>query len=249
MNMYNNEHNPPALNIPTSIAWMLGVLVLVHLLVGDLDPPTTAHIRLGLAFIPARYGENGYLIPYNNIAYYTSPLTYMLLHGDWMHLIMNSFWLLAFGSAVAMRIGGWKMLLFTAVCGVAGALTHLFMYPGSMTPVIGASAGISGQAAAGIRIMFGSHNQLGYSDLERKHPVAFAPIASLWETACNSGAWTFIVVYMVINILFGLGVFSFDMGASPIAWEAHIGGFLAGLLLINLFTMNFGPKPGERRNG
>ena len=65
-------------------------------------------------------------------------------------------WMAAFGSPVAQRLGDWRFLSFSALCGIAGALTHLAFHFGEMTPVVGASAAISGQMAAAMRFVFGA---------------------------------------------------------------------------------------------
>ena len=84
----------------------------------------------------------------------TVPLvSHMFLHGGFLHLTVNCLWFLAFGPIVARRYGTAMFLLFFFVCGVAGALTYLAFNWGSPEPVIGASGGISGLMAAGIRML------------------------------------------------------------------------------------------------
>ena len=80
-------------------------------------------------------------------------LSYMALPHDWTHLVINSFWLLAFGLVVARRLGSVLFLLFFSLCGVAGALLYLGLNWGSPIPVVGASGAISGLMAAALRMV------------------------------------------------------------------------------------------------
>ena len=78
----------------------------------------------------------------------------MVVHAGWVHLVVNVLWMLAFGSAVARRVGDRKFVVFSVMCGVAGAVTHLVCHFGEMAPVVGASAAISGQMAGALRFIF-----------------------------------------------------------------------------------------------
>jgi membrane associated rhomboid family serine protease len=143
---------------------------------------------------------------------------------------------LPFGSAVARRFGALRFLLFFAVTAAAGAFAHLLAYAGQNAPVIGASAAISGTMAGAMRFAF-----------QRGGPLSFwrtggdadfrVPAASLAETLRHPAVLVFLVVWMGINLLFGLislpisGIGSGEV----VAWQAHIGGFLAGLLLFSWF--------------
>src|SRR5262245_66407581 len=78
----------------------------------------------------------------------------MIVHAGWVHLVVNILWMLAFGSALARRMSGLAFIAFSVLCGIAGAFTHLLFHFGDMTPVIGASAAISGQMAGALRFFF-----------------------------------------------------------------------------------------------
>ena len=80
-------------------------------------------------------------------------VSYMFLHANWTHVIANSIWLLPFGSVVARRYGTWLFVAFFLVCGIAGAAVHLACNWGSMAPVIGASAAVSGLMGAAFRML------------------------------------------------------------------------------------------------
>lgn len=171
-------------------------------------------------------------------------LTYAFLHGGWAHLLLNSLWLLAFGSAVARRFGPWRFHLLMALAALAGAGAHFAVYPYAFMPVVGASASVSGAMGAAIRFAFQPGAPLGgfgISDNPHAYRMPALPLSRVFTNARTLG---FLVMWFAVNLLFGIGAPFFGFSESPIAWEAHIGGFLAGMLL-------FGPldpvASGKRR--
>ncbi|HEX5666778.1 MAG TPA: rhomboid family intramembrane serine protease, partial [Hyphomicrobium sp.] len=88
-------------------------------------------------------------------------LTYAMLHGSWAHLLLNSIWLMAFGSAVARRFGSVRFVAFMALTAIGGALGHLVTHTDDVIPMIGASAAVSGCMAAALRFAFQAGAPLG----------------------------------------------------------------------------------------
>jgi membrane associated rhomboid family serine protease len=151
-----------------------------------------------------------------------------------MHLIVNSVWLLPFGSAVARRFGAIRFLAFFAVTAAAGAALHLATHAGEQYPMIGASAAISGTMAAAMRFAFQRGGPLGL--MGRADENAYrVPAIPLRDVLFDARVVLFLVVWFGINLLFGVGSLSMTGGEQPVAWQAHIGGFLAGLLLFSWF--------------
>ena len=230
----------PALNIPPVVVAVLAVLVLVHALrVFILTPDQNNDVLWVFAFDPVRYATGilpAEALPGGRGAQVWTFATYALLHASWLHLGVNAIWFLPFGSAMARRFGALRFLLFFVVTAAAGAFAHLLAYAGQNAPVIGASAAISGTMAGAMRFAF-----------QRGGPLSFwrtggdadfrVPAASLAETLRHPAVLVFLVVWMGINLLFGLislpisGIGSGEV----VAWQAHIGGFLAGLLLFSWF--------------
>ncbi|MBV1706245.1 MAG: rhomboid family intramembrane serine protease [Hyphomicrobiales bacterium] len=154
-------------------------------------------------------------------------LTYAFLHGSWLHVGSNCLWLLVFGAPVARRFGAARFLLLLAVTAIAGASMHYAFNATSIAPVIGASAAVAGAMGAAVRFVFqpgGLSPQSGY-----------VPALSLGEVMRSSSALSFLVVWFVVNLVTGVGSGALAISSGPIAWQAHIGGLLAGLLLFNLF--------------
>lgn len=233
------QYHPPAFNIPTAIVATAGAFIGLHLLRVSLPDQESLSMLLALAFIPARYAGGIPGLPGGEWSAVTSFVTYMFVHGDWTHLTVNTIWMLAFGSAVAKRVGNLRFVLFSALCGIVGALTHLAIHFGEPVPVVGASAAISGQMAGAVRFMFGA----GRAIVALPSNLEAVPLAGIGETLANPRFLLFLGVWVMLNILFGLGGMQIDGAGGSIAWEAHIGGFLCGLFAFGLFDR------GATRNG
>jgi membrane associated rhomboid family serine protease len=232
----------PLFNVPTVIVALLAVLTLVHgvrewLLTEDQD----LQFLYTFAFIPARYDASivlGGVLPGGFGAEIWTFVTYALLHGSWTHLGVNGVWLLAFGSPVARRFGTARFLAFFVVTAAAGAGMHLLTNAGSQAPMIGASASISGAMAAAIRFVFQRGGPLGFmrgADEESYRVPALPLIGVLSDVR----VLIFLAAWFGINLLFGLISVPFAGNNEVVAWQAHIGGFLAGLILFSWFD----PKP------
>lgn len=222
----------PILNVPRAVTLAAALMIAVQIVMSLLPFDTGVRVFLTLAMIPARYTGHVGEIPGGYIAAVTSFVTYMIVHGGWLHLLVNMLWMLAFGTAVARRVPETSFFAFSILCGIAGALTHLVLHWGAMAPMVGASAAISGQMAAALRFIFfarsGPHGQIPN--------FATVPLASLNETLRSPKVMGFIVFWLVLNTYFGMTSMSFGTGPdSEIAWEAHIGGFVCGLLIFGFF--------------
>jgi membrane associated rhomboid family serine protease len=218
----------PIFNVPKGVLTASAILVAVQLALGFLPDDTALYVVRLLAFIPARYSGAAAELPGGYIACVTSFVTYMIVHAGWVHLMVNLAWMVAFGSGVERRIGETKFFTFSILCGIAGALTHLVLHFGELAPVVGASAAISGQMAAALRVVFGerSGGRLDY---------AHSALPSLGQSLTDPRMILIIVMWAGLNLIFGLGAVTMGGVEGEIAWEAHVGGFLFGLLFYGFF--------------
>ncbi|MBV9558640.1 MAG: rhomboid family intramembrane serine protease [Pseudolabrys sp.] len=229
----------PIFNIPGVIVALLGVLLVVHVVrLFVLSERQDIQVLLLFAFIPARYDSTAAILgdqwPGGVGSEIWTFVTYSFLHVDWMHLIVNSLWLLPFGSAVARRFGAARFVLFFAVTSAAGALAQLAAHSGGRFVMIGASAAISGMMAAAMRFAFQGGGPLGFWR-ESEDQAYYVPALPLSGVLRDPRIIGFVVVWFGVNLLFGLGSVSLGNGDQPIAWQAHVGGFVAGLLLFGFF--------------
>lgn len=221
------SQDQPVFNGPRVVLAVLVVLAAVHVarsLIGDADDEW---VILANAFIPARYA--GRILPGGDIAKATSFFTHIALHGDLTHLLMNCGWLLAFGTIVERRITAPSFLALLAVTGAAGAALFLACNWALAQPMVGASGAISGLMGAAVRFIF-----LPEGFDQASGGAARTRCMTLAEVLRDSRARLMIISWVVINLLFGLLLGQF-FTAGGIAWEAHLGGFFAGLLLFAWF--------------
>ena len=212
--------------------------------------------QLALAFIPARYRANPPACVWTSAGVFEDPpgaaawsfITHQLVHADWAHLAINCAWLLAFGGAIASRVGMARFALLGFASGIAGALLFLAFRWGEPTPMAGASGAVSGLMGAAFRFFF-SAMDLGGLHRFREAPW-LVPRLSLLETLKDRRIQMTIGFFVVINFVTALGA-HYITSAGGIAWEAHLGGFFFGLLAFALFDpppprlAHLEPEPGE----
>jgi membrane associated rhomboid family serine protease len=225
----------PVLTLPGALTVYIALLAVIHLRV--LLPPDLENWTIEVfGFIPKRYESTLLAIqfPGGDGAKVWSFVTYSLLHANLSHIGFNVLWLLPFGSALARRFGATRFFIFMAVTAAAGALAHLVTHEHAIAPMIGASASVSGTMAAALRFAFvqGSFLSFRRGDAEA---AAKVPALSLMRALRNTRVLAFLAVWFGINIVFGMGSIAIGADGSSVAWQAHIGGFVAGLLLFSLF--------------
>ena len=256
--MLDQRARQPMFNVPTVIVVLVAVFLLVFYLQSQMDETAQMEFVRRFAFVPARISnwldpnwfsslsldadtqslagfflDDGALMPW-------TWLTYAFLHGSWTHVLLNSLWLMSFGAAVARRFNTIRFLVFCAVTAFAGVAMHFCVHPKEFEPVIGASAIVSGCMGAAMRFAFMPGAPLGESNglvFMSRDAAYHLPAPPMRDVLANSRAMTFFIVWFVLNLVIGLGSTLFGLSDSPIAWEAHIGGFLAGFLLFPLFDV------------
>jgi membrane associated rhomboid family serine protease len=219
----------PVFNLPPVVLAVIGICAVVYLLQQYvLDETQQLTLLYDGAFIPVlytgRYGYDWFL--------FTRPFTYAFMHGGLAHIAINMVWLAAFGSPLANRLGGVRFAVFYAVTGLASVVLFWALHPYGEVPLVGASGAISGMMGAAARYGFRIDRSSG--------KAAFAgeplPIAAVLR---SRGVMTFLGVWMVINLATGLLGFAPGIDGQ-IAWEAHIGGFVAGFFGLRFFDR---PQP------
>ncbi len=248
----------PVFNAPAVVVATIAVLVVIHVVRLFLPDDINLILVLDLAFVPARLsvaldpdrmavilteasdtfaGLNAdeklefarYVIGDGDAKIWTL-ITHALLHGSWLHLVFNSLWLLAFGSPVARRFGTGRFLAFFVICAVAGAGAHYITHADDIVPMIGASGAISGLMAAATRFAF--RRNLPFAVMRTDPTVADrGPAMSVREIARDRRVMMFVLIWFGTNLLFGLASTPLGLTDGTIAWEAHVGGFIAGFLL------------------
>jgi membrane associated rhomboid family serine protease len=236
---FGPKPSEPIFNVPAVVIATVAVLVGVHLFrMFVLSGSQNEQFVLTFAFIPARYFADGLggSLPGGFGADLWTFFTYAFLHADLLHIGLNLAWLIPFGTALARRFGAWRYVAFMLVTAAAGALAHLASYSDAEVPMIGASAAISGAMAASMRFVFQKHGPLEtWRDGPRNGEAYRVPAIPLLATFRDPRLLLFLAAWMGFNALFGLGAVSFGEEGQQLAWQAHIGGFVAGLVLFGAF--------------
>jgi membrane associated rhomboid family serine protease len=218
--------------VPGVVVALLGLFLAVHVLRSLLPEEQSAYLTALLAFVPARLTGVADDLPGGAAAAYTQFITHLFVHGDLTHLLINSAWLLAFGSPVARRMDAVRFLAFFLLCGIAGALFYTAVTASALSMMVGASGAISGLMGGAFRFLFQA--------LRDGDPGALAgengapPAMSLIVAATDRRVLLAVAGWTVLNIVFAWGASGLVEGAS-IAWEAHLGGFFMGFLTFGLF--------------
>ena len=231
------ERREPIFNVPPVVIATVVALILVHAVrVLLLSEAQDDQFVLAFGFIPARYDGSLAVggFPGGLGADIWTFFTYAFIHASLLHIGLNLAWLLPFGTALARRFGAWRYVVFMALASAAAALAYLLSRPPEpMAPMIGASGAISGAMAAAMRFVFQRGGPLGVWGEGDAYRV---PARSLMATLTDVRFLMFLAVWLGLNALFGLGTISIGgEDGQEVAWQAHIGGFFAGLILFNVF--------------
>ncbi|MBI2330688.1 MAG: rhomboid family intramembrane serine protease [Chloroflexi bacterium] len=148
--------------------------------------------------------------------------TSMFLHGGWLHILGNMWTLVIFGDNIEDRMGHGNYLVFYLLSGTAAALMQTFLIPGSQTPMIGASGAIAGVLGAYI-ILF-----------PRARIASLVPILFIF-TLIEIPAVIYLGIWFVLQLFSGWSALQ-GAAAGGIAWWAHVGGFVFGVIAVHLFT-------------
>ncbi|WP_417308690.1 rhomboid family intramembrane serine protease [Devosia sp.] len=223
----------PAILLPLVITILLGVLFVVQLVQAFvLNGAAAETLIVWFAFIPVRVLDESSL-PGGLLPLVWTPFTHALLHAGWEHFLLNAAWLAIFGTPVARRYGvGPTLILFFGGAAV-GALAFAVTTLPEVAVLVGASGGIAALTGAACRFIFQPVLFTTHPDTGERIALG-RRMATLDELSRDRRARFFIIIWVVLNaavpflpLLFGQTI--------GIAWQAHLGGFLAGLFVTPLF--------------
>ena len=205
--------------VVTALIILLNVLVFIYML--TLDPYTQNHFIAQYALTPSRL-------------HLSAIVTSMFLHGGWMHLIGNMWFLWVYGDNVEDVLGHGKYLAFYLLCGVAAALTQYAVSPDSHVPTLGASGAIAG--AMGAYLIKFPHSRI----------LTLIPIFFFFTTI-EIPAVLILLYWFALQFFSGIGSVGYSqVSQGGVAWFAHIGGFISGMVLI--MTMGTRERYSRRRD-
>ena len=198
------------------VTWLLIILnVLVFIYESRMQPAAVENFLRAWGLVPAQ------LVAQPGTEWITI-LTSMFLHGGWFHILSNMWVLFIFGDNVEERMGGGRYLVFYLLSGVAAALLQVFLLRGSSEPMIGASGAIAGVLGAYL-ILF-PHARV----------ASLVPILFIF-TVIQVPATLFLLFWFISQLFSGWLTLGGASG-SGVAWWAHVGGFIFGVLAVYVFA-------------
>ncbi len=220
----------PRYSAPFITVGLIAVNCLVFIYQVTLDPYTLEHFIYHNGVVPLRFA--GFIA--GNLpaeAAVPSLVTSMFLHGGLLHLVGNMWFLWIFGDNLEDQLGHFRYLLFYLACGLAGGFAHIFLNVRSIVPSVGASGAIAG-VMGGYLLLFPGARVL-----------TLVPFFLIF--AVEIPAVVILLYWFVIQIFSGFASLAATTAQTEggIAWFAHIGGFLAGIVLVKMM----GRRPRVRR--
>jgi membrane associated rhomboid family serine protease len=223
---------------PPRVTWALiaanAVIYVFGFLLGD-EAQSAIVGRFGL--VPALFSTGAVLVPESAggaLPFLLTPLTSMFVHGGIGHVVSNMWFLYIFGDNVEDALGHGRFLLFYVLAGLGAACAQILVDPASALPMIGASGAVSGVLAAYLVLY------------PRARILVLVPIFVLvsffeWPAYIVVGEWFF------VQVVAGLFSLTEAQPQGGVAWFAHIGGFLVGLLLVRLLKPDEDIEPARIR--
>lgn len=191
---------------------------------------------MSAAFVPARLWEGQALSPGAVPEALSSALLSMFLHGGWGHFLGNMLFLWVFGDNVEDRLGHVRYLIFYLLAGYVATFAHFWFSPFSTVPAIGASGAISGVLGA-------------YLFLHPKARIVTVVWILFFIRFVQIPAIVYLPIWFLLQVFSGVSSLRVAEGAAAggVAWWAHIGGFVAGPLLLLLLGGRRRPEPAPER--
>jgi membrane associated rhomboid family serine protease len=174
------------------------------------------------SLVPCEYTQRCALYPGTPSPFWITLFSSIFLHAGWAHILGNMVFLYVFGIHVERSMGALRYLVFYLLCGLGANALEIAFSVGSNLPGLGASGAISGVLAAYLLLYPGSHVRtligFGFFFFPARFP-----------------AWIFIGVWFAMQLIYGLASIS-AVNAGGVAYSAHVGGFITGLLLVRVFA-------------
>jgi len=229
--MFPIQDSVPSRSVPVVTRALILINVVVFFFELSLSRESIIQVFYLFGVVPARFTDPEWAASIGfPIGSYWSLLTHQFLHGGWLHIVANMWTLWIFGDNVEDRMGPLRFIIFYLVCGVLAALTQVLVTPNATIPSVGASGAIAG--VLGAYFLF-----FPTARLIVLIPILFFPF--FFELP----AVIFLVLWFFIQLFSGTAMLASPQQVGGIAFWAHIGGFIAGMLLCRFFVR----RPVRRR--
>jgi membrane associated rhomboid family serine protease len=216
--MFPVANGVPLRYLPIATWALIATNAVVFLFEVSLSPSELNEFLYSFALVPARYFDSGMFDSSLSLTDYLPFVSNMFLHGGWLHLIVNMWTLWLFGRAVEDQLGSGRYLAFYFACGILASVTYAVLNPNSTVPALGASGAIAGILGCYMRFF-------PFSRIVVLIPILFIPLFFEVPAMLFAGLW------FLFQTLGAVVDWSTPLASGGIAWWAHIGGFIAGVIL------------------
>lgn len=229
--MFPIQDSVPSRSVPIVTRTLILINVVVFFFELGLPREAVEQMFYLFGLVPARFTHPAWAASVGfPIDSYWPILTHQFLHGGWLHIIANMWTLWIFGDNVEDRMGPMRFAIFYLACGSVAGLMHWLTNADSTVPSIGASGAIAG--VLGAYLLF-----FPTARLVVMFPIFFFPVFFELPAVFYLGVWFFTQLFSGTQALTGSG------HVGGIAWWAHIGGFVSGMLLCGLFVRRPARRP------
>lgn len=213
----------PTKKFPLITVAIIVLNTIVYLYEASLGEKFTQFIY-AMGLIPFEITHHIDLLPTSPSIIYLTIFTSMFMHGSIIHLLGNMLFLWIFGNNVEEYLGRVNFIIFYLICGISAAFTQIFFNPNSTMPMVGASGAIAGVLGA-------------YLLLYPRARVTTVIIFGFFIRLIKIPAVVVLSFWIIYQFLYGISSLAVKTGESGVAWFAHIGGFIGGIILIKLFKL------------
>jgi len=209
-----------------AVTWLIILVnVVIFSMESSLNQDVLGQIIDRFAIVPARYGSSGSFLGLQlQISVYLPLLTSMFMHGSWLHVIGNMWFLYLFGASVEDRMGRWRYFFFYILCGIMAGLSYIYFDLQSTVPSVGASGAVAGVMGA-------------YLVLFPAARIVTLILIIIFPFYVELPAMLYIGFWFCLQVLLEMIDASSPGIGGGVAWWAHIGGFVTGLLLLFPFRL------------
>jgi membrane associated rhomboid family serine protease len=206
--MFPIRDTEPSYSKPVVTMVIIAVNLLIFLFEASLDPYTLNAFISQFGLVPVQF-------------HFSAILTSMFIHGGWLHVLGNMWFLWIFGNNIEDILGHEKFLIFYLLCGIAAAVTQTFFNVDSRVPMVGASGAIAGV--------------MGAYMVKFPHSRIKTLVFMLFIFFIDVPAWFMLIYWFAVQFFSGVGsIAESTANSGGTAFFAHVGGFIAGIILINL---------------
>ncbi|WP_455466955.1 rhomboid family intramembrane serine protease [Bartonella sp. B39] len=218
----------PLLNVPFIIVVLIALCFGTYLIPQYFFSPQFSIEILDLfSFTPV-------LFKVEPLAFCHTMISYSFMHSSFKHVAINMAWLLIFGSPLVRHMGNFRFFMFWILTAIIAVLTYFVFHQNSAISLVGASGVVCGMVGAIARYGFPRSYLTGSTQNEK----LLGPLLSIKKALRSRDVLVFVSIWLSIDFIIGISSFFFKEDGVSIAWEAHIGGFFSGFLLIGFFDIS-----------